>query len=75
MVQDVKDYIKGCADCQQNKMNNQARRAPLNPIFTRPGALPFETVAMDFIVKLPVSDSYDSVLMIMVIHSRIPWAV
>ena len=62
MAQDVKDFVKGCADCQRNKVNNQARTAPLSPIFTKPNALPFETVAMDFIVKLPLSNGYDSVL-------------
>ena len=65
MSQDVKDYVKGYADCQRNKVNNQTRRAPLSPIFARLGVLPFETVAMDFIVKLPLSNSYDSVLTIM----------
>ena len=64
MAQDVKDYIKGCADCQRNKVNNQVRRAALSPIFAKPGALPFETVAMDFIVKLPLSNGYDSILTI-----------
>ena len=62
MAQDVKDYVKGCADCQWNKINNQARRAPLSPIFAKEDALPFKTVAMDFIVKLPLSDGYNSVL-------------
>ena len=62
MTQDVKDYVKGCADCQQNKVNNQVRKAPLSPIFAKPGVLPFETVAMDFIVKLPLSNGYDLVL-------------
>ena len=44
MAQDVKDYVKGCADCQCNKVNNQMIRAPLSPIcyvtvgtFTRRG--------------------------------------
>ena len=64
MAQDVKDYIKGCADCQRNKVNNQARKAPLSPIFAKPGALPFETVAMDFIIKLPLSNGFDSILTI-----------
>ena len=64
MAQDVKDYVKRCADCQCNKVNNQMRRAPLSPIFAKPGALPFETVAMDFIVKLPLSNGYDSILTI-----------
>ena len=41
------------------------RKALLNPIFAKPKALPFETVAMDFIVKLLLSNGYDSVLMIM----------
>ena len=62
MAQDVKDYVKGCADCQCNETNNQTRKAPLSPIFAKPEALPFKTVVMDFIVKLPLSDSYDSVL-------------
>ena len=62
MTQDVKDYFKGCTDCQRNKVNNQTRRAPLSLIFVKPGALPFETVAMDFIVKLPLSNGYDSIL-------------
>ena len=45
-------------------MNNQARKAPLSPIFARPEALPFKTVAMDFIAKLPLSNGYDLVLTI-----------
>ena len=64
MTQDVKDYVKGCTDCQRNKVNNQMRRAPLSPIFAKPGALPFETVVMDFIVKLPLLNGYDSILTI-----------
>ena len=65
MAQDIKDYVKGCADCQRNKTNNQVRRAPLSPIFAKLDALPFEMVAMDFIVKLPLLDGYDSVLTVM----------
>ena len=62
MAQDVKDYVKGCAECQCNKVNNHAKKAPLSPIFVKPDALPFEMVAMDFIVKLPLLNGYDSVL-------------
>ena len=64
MAQDVKDYVKGCADCQRNKVNNQMIRAPLSPIFAKPEVSPFETVAMDFIVKLPPSNGFDSILTI-----------
>ena len=64
MGQDIMDYVKGCIDCQCNKANNQSRKATLSPIFAKVGALPFKTVAMDFIVKLPQSNGYDSILMI-----------
>jgi hypothetical protein len=64
MRQEICDYVGGCADCQRNKVNTQARKAPLTPIFPQPEALPFETVAMDFIVKLPLSNSFDSILTI-----------
>jgi hypothetical protein len=60
--QDVHDYVKGCADCQQNKINTHPIRAPLQPIYPKPEALPFETIALDFITKLPESEGSDSIL-------------
>ena len=64
MKQDAYDYIKGCTQCQQNKVNTHAIKAPLNPITPEEGALPFQTIALDFIIKLPKSEGYDSILMI-----------
>ena len=64
MRQDIKDYVQGCAECQHNKINMQTKKAPLSPIYADPETMPFETVAMDFVVKLPVSGGYDSVLTI-----------
>jgi hypothetical protein len=64
MRQEIHDYVGGCADCQWHKVNTQARKAPLAPIFPNPEAMPFETVAMDFIVKLPLSNGFDSILTI-----------
>ena len=64
MKQDIVDYVKGCADCQRMKVNNRPTKAPLQPIYPRPEAMPFETVTLDFIVKLPVSSGYDSILTI-----------
>ena len=58
------EYVKGCAECQRNKVNTRPTRAPLQPIFAKPEAMPFETVAIDFITKLPVSQGYDSILTI-----------
>jgi len=62
MQQDVKDYVRGCAECQRNKINTRPTRAPLSPIFPIREAMPFETVALDFITKLPISQGYDSIL-------------
>ena len=64
MKQDVQEYVKGCAQCQQNKVNTHAAKAPLNPITPETEALPFQTIALDFIVKLPISGGYDSILTI-----------
>ena len=61
---EVADYIKGCAECQRNKVNTRPTHAPLQPIFAKLEALPFKTVAIDFITKLLVSQGYDSILTI-----------
>src|SRR6266702_1222222 len=58
-------YIKGWADCQRNKVNTQPTRALLQPIFPQHEAMPFETVVLDFITKLPLSQGYDSILTVM----------
>jgi hypothetical protein len=61
MKQDITEYVKGCTDCQCHKVNNRPTKAPLQPIYPEPEAMPFETVALDFIVKLPVSQGFDSI--------------
>ncbi len=58
-------YIKGWADCQRNKVNTWPTRALLQPIFPQHEAMPFETVVLDFITKLPLSQGYDSILTVM----------
>jgi hypothetical protein len=58
----VKDYVQGCADCQRHKVNTRPTKAPLRPIYPKPEAMPFETIALDFITKLPESQGYDSIL-------------
>jgi hypothetical protein len=62
MRQDIMEYVKGCAECQRHKVNNRPTKAPLQPIYPKPEAMPFETVALDFIVKLPISQGFDSIL-------------
>ena len=64
MKNDIMDYIKGCVDCQRHKVNLRPTKAPLWPIYPKPEATPFDTVAIDFITKLPESQGYDSILTI-----------
>ena len=56
------EYIRGCAECQRHKINNRPTKAPLSPIFPAPEAMPFATITLDFITKLPLSQGYDSIL-------------
>ena len=42
----------------------KSQKAPLLPITLMHKALPFQTIAMDFIMKLPESAGYDSILTI-----------
>ncbi len=64
LIWDVMDYVKGCAECQRHKVNTRLTKAPLQPIFPMPEAMPFTTIALDFVTKLPVSQGYDSILTI-----------
>ena len=64
MKLDIIEYVKGCTECQQHQVNNRPTRAALNPIYPKPEAMPFETVAIDFITKLLISQGYDSILMV-----------
>ena len=64
MGHEITEYVQGCADCQRHKVNNRPTKAPLSPIYPLPEAMPFETVALDFITKLPESQGYDSILTI-----------
>ena len=60
----VIDYIKGCAICQSNKLRTNQPKTPTRPIHLENSNLPFRTIAMDFITKLPQSQGYDTILTI-----------
>jgi hypothetical protein len=62
MRKQIMDYVKGCANCQCHKVNNRPTKAPLQPIYPKPEAMPFETIALYFIVKLLVSQGFNSIL-------------
>ena len=62
----VRNYVNGCAICQQHKINRHPSNPPLQPIKSL-DTRPFSMITMDFITDLPISDGYDSI-MVMVDH-------
>jgi len=60
----VTKYIRGCATCQMTKVNTCSNHPPLFPILPTENACPFKMIAMDFIIKLPQSGGYDTILTI-----------
>jgi hypothetical protein len=59
----ITTYVRGCTTCQMNKINTHPTHPPLFPI-TPTSSLPFQTIAVDFITKLPPSYGYDMILTI-----------
>jgi len=56
--------VKGCVIYQANKPITHQNNPPLHPIAPQGEVLPFQTIAIDFIVKLPMSEGYDSIMMV-----------
>ena len=59
---DIMEYVKGCTECQRNKVNTRPTRTPLAPITPKPDANSFKVIALDFITKLPESQGHDTIL-------------
>ena len=59
----IKDYVKGCAICQQTKINTHKQHIPTYCIPTTE-TLPFKTVAMDLITGLPARRGFNAILTI-----------
>ena len=60
----VKEYVAGCAVCQQTKTITQHNQPPLQPITPEEHLLPFTTISVDFVVKLPEFKGNDTILTI-----------
>ena len=60
----VNDYVRGCAFCQQAKVNTHPSAPPLLPIEADVHATPFSTITMDFITGLPASQGFDALLVV-----------
>jgi hypothetical protein len=50
----VKDYVSGCATCQESKHDTLPMHMPIQP--TEIPTQPFEFLTMDFIVELPKAE-------------------
>ena len=62
----VHSYVRGCASCQQHKVNTHPSRPPLLPILSS-CSRPFQQISCDLITDLPLSDGFDT-LLVMVDH-------
>ena len=56
-------FIAGCAICQANKVNTHPTHPPLTPISSK-CTRPFQQISMDLLTDLPLSHSYDSILVV-----------
>ncbi len=64
MRQWISDYVKGCTNCQQNKIITHRKRTPLYRITTNKNSLPFQQITMDLITGLPAQHGYNAILTI-----------
>ena len=63
----VQNYVKGCSMCQQYKINWSPFHPSYMPILASTGTWPFAHCSMDLITDLPLSDGFNSIL-VMVDH-------
>ncbi|RXW20770.1 hypothetical protein EST38_g5090 [Candolleomyces aberdarensis] len=64
MTHFINRYVRGCAACQQNKINRRPTKPPLFPIEASSEPRPFAQCSMDLITDLPASKGFDSILVI-----------
>ncbi len=62
MKKDIKAYVWACETCQQTKSSNQAKVAPLHP--NKILSQPWTHILVDMVTRLPKSNGYDTILMI-----------
>ena len=59
---DVWKYVRGCQECQQNKVQHMKKVAPLYPLPTP--KTPWEEISIDVIGPLPRSEDKDTILVV-----------
>src|SRR5882672_120287 len=61
----VRKYVQGCPKCQQNKIDWQPWKGPLQPIPNTSETRPFAQISMDLLTDLPPSEQgFDTLLVI-----------
>ena len=60
----IKQYIKGCAACQQNKNLTHIKKTPLYKITIPENTPPFTQIALDLITGLPKSQGFNAIFTI-----------
>ena len=58
----VHNYVQGCQLCAKTKHSQHKPYGQLHPLPIP--ERPWQSISMDFIVKLPLADSYDSILVV-----------
>ena len=59
----IKNYVEGCAVCQQHKINHHLSNPALQPVKSE-HARPFSLITMDFITNLPQSEGFDLIMVV-----------
>ncbi|MBW0587484.1 hypothetical protein O181_127199 [Austropuccinia psidii MF-1] len=62
MNQIIKDYVSSCQQCSRHKNIHHKKFGLLKPLQIPSG--PWNSLSMDFITQLPLSNSFDSILVI-----------
>ncbi|KAE8723919.1 hypothetical protein F3Y22_tig00011277pilonHSYRG00017 [Hibiscus syriacus] len=62
MGNDVEAYVKTCLACQQDKIEQKKPAGLLQPLPIP--EIPWESLSMDFIVGLPVTDGFSSIMVV-----------
>ncbi|TFY52178.1 hypothetical protein EVJ58_g10156 [Rhodofomes roseus] len=71
----IAKYVKGCATCQQMKVNTHPTSIPIIPIPPQSHATPFSCVTMDFATSLPTTRNGFNSLYVVVDHDSTKGAV
>jgi hypothetical protein len=64
LLQDIKAYVQGCATCQNTKIRTNQPKLSHYLISPEHSQIPFGTIVLDFITKLPTSEGNDMILTI-----------